>query len=512
MFFLYLFFWIFLFPVEAFFHFVEKAKKRYFLKEQLEKAITYEEWKTVLKALNETKPNNDYKYIYFKHVSRLFLKRNLTYEEKIKNIEKYSERNFLNGYIEEGKFVSKEIKKFLEAFSSLVDSVIKDVPEKKISTVLKRFKKIQELHGKTALSMSGGGILGKIHIGVLKSLYERGLFPEIISGTSVGSIIAAMTCINKKEELGSILCSDYDLDILEKNNSETTFFTRVKRKVERLFSRGTLLDERNLSDKMKELFGEITFKEAFIISSNVLNVVVSFTDSVGKSFVLNHITAPDVYIWSAVVASCSVPGLFRSHTIIEKIDGRKSLWKGGKYYFADGSISMDIPLKFLKENFNVQHGIVCQLNPHVYPFVKNESKLKKAFLFIKNLIPFKDKLEKVHCFLKKKFKIFQVVDSLVTQDYTGDTTIVPEMPLNYILQPLSSIKQNRMTDYLIRGEKATWKHVESIEARMFIEKKITKAVSELTKREDLFKKKMTYRFTLDQKTIEEWVQELKDKK
>lgn len=42
------------------------------------------------------------------------------------------------------------------------------------------------------IALSGGGIRGVAHAGVLKALEEHNIKPEIISGTSSGSIIASL--------------------------------------------------------------------------------------------------------------------------------------------------------------------------------------------------------------------------------------------------------------------------------------------------------------------------------
>lgn len=39
------------------------------------------------------------------------------------------------------------------------------------------------------------------HLGVVKTLFEEGLLPKVISGSSVGSIIAALVCVMNDEEL-----------------------------------------------------------------------------------------------------------------------------------------------------------------------------------------------------------------------------------------------------------------------------------------------------------------------
>lgn len=47
------------------------------------------------------------------------------------------------------------------------------------------------MYGRTAILLSGGAGFGKFHNGIFKALYEVGMFPKIISGTSIGSIVAA---------------------------------------------------------------------------------------------------------------------------------------------------------------------------------------------------------------------------------------------------------------------------------------------------------------------------------
>src|ERR1051326_57436 len=52
--------------------------------------------------------------------------------------------------------------------------------------------RIDSLHTRRiGLALSGGGVRGVSHIGVIKALTEAGLAPIAISGTSVGSIIGA---------------------------------------------------------------------------------------------------------------------------------------------------------------------------------------------------------------------------------------------------------------------------------------------------------------------------------
>lgn len=51
---------------------------------------------------------------------------------------------------------------------------------------------------KTGLVLSGGGTRGFAHIGALQALNDNGIFPDIVSGVSAGSIVGALYCDGKK--------------------------------------------------------------------------------------------------------------------------------------------------------------------------------------------------------------------------------------------------------------------------------------------------------------------------
>ena len=61
----------------------------------------------------------------------------------------------------------------------------------------------------------------------------------------------------------------------------------------------------------------MTFKEAYERSGILINI--SVTDSVyDHCKILNHITSPNVFVWSAVLASCSLPWIFSPTKILAK--------------------------------------------------------------------------------------------------------------------------------------------------------------------------------------------------
>ncbi len=47
---------------------------------------------------------------------------------------------------------------------------------------------------KCGLVLSGGGVRGIAHIGVIKALQQWGIFPDVVSGSSAGSVVGALYC------------------------------------------------------------------------------------------------------------------------------------------------------------------------------------------------------------------------------------------------------------------------------------------------------------------------------
>ena len=44
----------------------------------------------------------------------------------------------------------------------------------------------------TAFVLGGGGILGAVEVGMLRALFERGITPDLVLGTSVGAVNGAL--------------------------------------------------------------------------------------------------------------------------------------------------------------------------------------------------------------------------------------------------------------------------------------------------------------------------------
>lgn len=88
-----------------------------------------------------------------------------------------------------------------------IDEVVKQLDficenEFKEMNIQKRFAFFYETRqsfGRSALLLSGGASLGIYHLGVIKALFEFGILPRVISGSSVGSIMASVVGKKKKK-------------------------------------------------------------------------------------------------------------------------------------------------------------------------------------------------------------------------------------------------------------------------------------------------------------------------
>ncbi len=200
------------------------------------------------------------------------------------------------------------------------------------------------MNKKIGLSLSGGGVKGAAHIGVLKALEEEKIGINYISGTSSGSIVAALYAIgyrpNEILEIFKVNAKKikyYDL----RNILKLIFGILIERKIiiEGL-SNGTAI-EKLMKEKCMEK-GIMNIKNTqiplLIPAVNVCNGGVTFFSSklTRGSFFDEIEYVNNVNIPSAVRASCSYPGVF----VPKNINGIK---------YIDGGVRENIPWKGLKE-------------------------------------------------------------------------------------------------------------------------------------------------------------------
>jgi TAG lipase/steryl ester hydrolase/phospholipase A2/LPA acyltransferase len=353
--------------------------------------------------------------------------------------------------------------------------------------------------GRSALLLSGGATFGMAHIGVLKAMFDANLLPRIISGASAGSIVCAVVCSRTDEEIPVVLHEfPYgDLDVFEQQGNEDGIADHIRR----LLTEGSWSDIKHLTRVMRGILGDITFQEAYNRTRRICNIPVSTASIYELPRLLNYVTAPNVMLWSAVAASCSVPLVFNAAPLLVKdpITGEHLPWNPTPQRWIDGSVDNDLPMTRLAEMFNVNHFIVSQVNPHVVPFlVKDDPTPKNAvgggtlqpppnnsrWLQTVTTLARDEALHRLHFLAELGIfpNLFTKLRSVLSQKYSGDITILPEINPN----DLPRILKNPTADFMIRscltGERATWPRLSRIRDRCAIELALDRAIHALRAR------------------------------
>ncbi|SCU85312.1 LAME_0D00892g1_1 [Lachancea meyersii CBS 8951] len=351
--------------------------------------------------------------------------------------------------------------------------------------------------GRTALVLSGGGTFGLFHIGVLATLLEQDLLPRVISGSSAGAIVASILCSCHRREIVGLVESvlEKELNIFQ-DDSEKTQGENLLIKISRFFKSGTWFDNKNLVKTMIDFLGDLTFREAYNRTGKILNVTVSPASVFEQPGLLNNLTAPNVLIWSAVCASCSLPGIFPSTPLYEKDSktGETREWNSSTVKFVDGSVDNDLPISRLSEMFNVDHIIACQVNLHVFPILKISVSCVGGEIEDEFSARFRQNLSSVYNFVSNEIiHVLEIVTelgiatnvltkfrSILSQQYSGDITILPDIKMLFRLNELLA---NPSTDFLLRetvnGARATWPKISIIKNHCEQEFELDKAISYL---------------------------------
>jgi TAG lipase/steryl ester hydrolase/phospholipase A2/LPA acyltransferase len=336
------------------------------------------------------------------------------------------------------------------------------------------------------------------HIGVVKTLWQHKLLPRIISGSSAGSIVCAVLCTKTDAEIPEVL-HDFchgDLAVFEKEDAEEN----VLQKAARFLKYGAIFDISNLTRVLQNLLGDLTFQEAYNRTRRILNISVSSASIHELPRLLNHITAPNVIIWSAVAASCSVPVIFLPASLLAKDpkSGEFVPWNPSPQRWIDGSVDNDLPMTRLAEMFNVNHFIVSQVNPHVVPFLVKEDDViaSAAKQSSSAFTPGPDWLHKMASLAKGEAlhrmhvlaemgvfpNGFTKLRSVLSQKYSGDITILPEISYANFPKVLKNPTPEFMEQAMLSGERATWPKLSRIQNHCAIELALDDTVQQLRSR------------------------------
>eukprot|EP00276_Gloeochaete_wittrockiana_P017150 CAMPEP_0184338866 /NCGR_PEP_ID=MMETSP1089-20130417/7481_1 /TAXON_ID=38269 ORGANISM="Gloeochaete wittrockiana, Strain SAG46.84" /NCGR_SAMPLE_ID=MMETSP1089 /ASSEMBLY_ACC=CAM_ASM_000445 /LENGTH=1055 /DNA_ID=CAMNT_0026665711 /DNA_START=214 /DNA_END=3378 /DNA_ORIENTATION=- len=329
------------------------------------------------------------------------------------------------------------------------------------------FNETRHHYGRTALLLSGGASLAMYHFGVVKALNDANLLPRVMSGSSAGAIVAAYICCHTDAELANAFdMGNINLEFFERSGSA------ARRKLYRFFTKGYFMDINKLQDCASFNLGNVTFQEAYDRTRRILNITVSASKTNQVPQLLNYLTAPNVIIWSAAVASCALPGVFPPVPLMAKDeDGNLVPYHVTGLKWSDGSMETDLPMAKLSEMFNVNHFIVSQVNPHVIPFINTFSnQTNSKWLKVKRLLASEIKHRCIQ--LAELDMVPRVVSGflpIVTQRYEGDITIVPSMTMDDYKNIFTNPSKELLEKATLESMRNTWPKLAIIRSHCRVE-------------------------------------------
>jgi NTE family protein len=378
------------------------------------------------------------------------------------------------------KFGTKQlIVDYVEEVSSALEHLAK--PKIKGINLREKMDFFNRAHlcfGQSALMFSGSGTFLFFHVGVLKSLWEQNLVPDVISGSSGGALIAAVAGSRKADQLGEI----FEPEFLEFEDDMKNIIRNLSPGKKRNLRKNDLLKI------IERIIPDITFEEAYQISGLKINISVAPFERHQKSRLLNAITSPNVMLREAVLASCCIPGVFPPVSLAARnVHGDRVPYLPQRKW-VDGSLSDDLPMKRLSRLYGVNHFIVSQTNPLVLPFLNAERQDSGLVSTMSNtaLKTMKDWGLAASHMMQKPFKdnsymskLINGYIALVSQTYTGDINILPSSRFLSPTQVLASRNSEEVMELLTEGERATWPAIERIRIQTHISRTLNRLIDEV---------------------------------
>ncbi len=357
---------------------------------------------------------------------------------------------------ERAKFGTKQL--IEDYVDEIVDALhkIKDLPPEIISEdeKLDFFHRASLCYGSSALMLSGAGSLGHFHGGVLKTLLQHKLLPKVISGTSAGSVYAAIVGTHTDAELRKMFAGKGLVNAYVGGSS----------------SEITPIDSAHLRLMLESTIPDLTFQEAYEKTGRKISVTIAPLEEHQTSRLMNAVTSPNVFIRSAVQASCAVPGVFPPVMLMAKnVYGETQPYLPSRRW-VDGAVTDDLPAKRLARLYAVNHYIVSQANPVTLAMMSAEN---NVFLPepLKNIMRFSthEWLKSGEQFSRRYLraipdigKAMSMFYSVVAQDYKGDINIVPSFTYFDPRKLLAQLTEDEVAALVLEGERATWPRLEQI--------------------------------------------------
>jgi NTE family protein len=304
---------------------------------------------------------------------------------------------------------------------------------------------------------------------VVRTLWEEGILPDIISGSSGGSIVGAILCTHPDDEMAPFFAPDW----LERQAAAAGLAAPT----------GKRLSSEEVRAQLDLLIPDLTFQEAYALTGRHLNVSVAPAERHQNSRLLNAIASPNVMVREAVLASCAVPGLFDPVALMAKDHTGTRVPYLADRKWVDGSVTNDLPAKRLARLYGVNHYIVSQANPHITPFISDLKSPGSVAESVRQATVASTKawLNAGLSIWEKPLSLFPGLNglanmtmSIIDQDYGGDITIVNPPRLWSPAKILSQLSLEDMTDLIATGAAMSWPKIEMIRTQTRISRTLTR--------------------------------------
>jgi TAG lipase/steryl ester hydrolase/phospholipase A2/LPA acyltransferase len=350
----------------------------------------------------------------------------------------------------------QEIDEALRLLAELPDEVIP------VQQKLDFFYRSNVCYGRSALMLSGGGVLGFLHVGVVTELLRHGLLPRVISGSSAGSIVAAALAAYTDEEMQQL---DF-IRLLESGGNDAAALIRRW-----LIGVGDRFTAENTEQLIAATIPDLTFAEAYAKTGRQVSITVAPAEPHQRSRLLNAVSSPNVYLRSAAMASCAIPGVFPPVMLQAKNErGEPQPYLPARRW-VDGSVADDLPAKRLSRLFSTNHYIVSMVNPVARAFLPREERtrpLRRAASSLgigigREVLNFYRGVAKKYGDNWPKFNMMlHGIHALLDQEYSGDINIVPKFRLQNPLKLISQPSTEELRVLVNEGRRATFSRLESV--------------------------------------------------
>lgn len=474
---------------------MSKTRKLKKLQQQMDKAESYLDWRDVATEHDEVSGQKRWRDV--DHTSQYDYAQIRLRLDRLRSLRARHDYNGLLFTLNEGihgnmggmgrsslyQRAKLGTKKLIEQYIDETDDSLRflaDLDSSEISTQQKLdfFYRANICFGRSALMLSGGGVLGFYHLGVVKSLLDEGLLPRVISGSSAGSLVAGVVGTHNDEELRHF----YDpSNVHFEAEREASVFARL------FLGANPQIDVSDLEQIIARLMPDMTFQEAYEKTGRQISITVAPAEPHQRSRLLNAITSPNVFVRSAVMASCAVPGVFPPVMLM----ARNAHGEAQPYLptrkWVDGSIADDLPAKRLSRLYSANHYIVSMVNPIATPFLRNDSESNALSLALGNLGVGvgREVLNFYRGIVQKKGDnwprfnlLMNGIHGLIDQEYSGDINIVPSFRWYNPTKILSHLSEKELVELMVGGERSTYPNIEAIR----ICTKISRTMEEILQR------------------------------